>query len=401
MILKKLFLTILLCVLVLPLNLQAQQSDYQLQKQFKIGADSLLSAIETMQSAQQADSILVLIDSLHANYEQHEQLLDNALYPETFKGTVKDLKTRARSLQHKLLVIENQSEQLADITKQLTAIGNRFEEISTTTDSLREAIAQSEKSEAKLSGLLISYRKQIEQRDTFILDMIDSVLVSYEQLTSNQITENSIKQSKFLTNKDNVLKIIEQVSKQNINFLQQDHEMNPEDYLKMYNVQRKFADMWENTGKKLVRIYEYDASGSEKIDKSISEWGALIENKTWLSIYDYLNQQQIQIDKFKDKNTFFKAVNEYINTMTADSTSFNPEKFIAFKTFWNDSVKGDWGNYVVEADMLSLAQISEVDQKMNSWERLKETESGLNKIILGLAVVIIAGLLIALFYKPS
>jgi len=401
MILKKLLLTLLLCVFALPLSVNAQQSDYQIQKQFKLEADSLLSAIKTMQSAQQADSILVLIDSLRSTYKEHEQLLDNALYPETFGQTVKELNTRTQSLQHKLLVIENQSEQLADITDQLAVIGNRFEEISATTDSLRKAIALSEKSEAKLSGLLKDYRKQVEQRDAFILDMIDSVLVSYENLASGDISEYTVKESKFLTNKDNVFEIIEQVSKQNIDFLQQNPDMAPEDYLRMYTVHRKFEQMWETTGDKLVQMYDYDVSESKKIDKNISEWGTLIEQKTWISIYDHLKSQQIQINNFEDKNSFFEAVNGYINKMTADSTSFSPDKLIAFKTFWNDSVKGNWGNYVVESNLLSLAQISQVDSKMDTWEELKETETGLNKILFGAAFVIIAGLIIALFYKSS
>jgi len=401
MILKKLFLTTLLCVFALPLNVQAQQSDYQIQKQFKVKADSLLSAIETMQSAQQADSILVSIDSLHANYKQHEPLLDNALYPHTFEGSVKDLKTRVQRLQHKLLVIENQSEQLADITEQLAVLGNRYEEIAATTDSLREAIAQSEQSEAKLSGLLKDYRKQIEQRDAFILDMIDSVLVSYETLASGDISERAVKESKYLTDKDNVFEIIEQVSEENIAFLQQNSDMAPEDYLRMYSVQRKFEQMWKTTGNKLAQIYNYDSSKSEKIGNNISEWGKLIENETWVSIYDHLKSKQIQIDGFKDRDSFFSAVNGYINKMTSDSTSFNPDKLTAFKAFWNDSVKGDWGIYVVEADLLSLAQISEVDRKMNNLEELRETESGLNKLILGAAIFVIAGLIIALFYKST
>jgi len=401
MILKKLLLTLLLFVFALPLSVNAQQSDYEIQKQFKLEADSLLSAIETMQSAQQADSILVLIDSLRSTYKEHEQLLDNALYPKTFGQTVKELNTRTQSLQHKLLVIENQSEQLADITDQLAVIGNRFEEISATTDSLRKAIALSEKSEAKLSGLLKDYRKQVEQRDAFILDMIDSVLVSYENLASGDISEYTVKESKFLTNKDNVFEIIEQVSKQNIDFLQQNPDMAPEDYLRMYTVHRKFEQMWETTGDKLVQMYDYDVSESKKIDKNISEWGTLIEQETWISIYDHLKSQQIQINNFEDKNSFFEAVNGYINKMTADSTSFSPDKLIAFKTFWNDSVKGNWGNYVVESNLLSLAQISQVDSKMDTWEELKETETGLNKILFGAAFVIIAGLIIALFYKSS
>ncbi|MEP5944443.1 MAG: hypothetical protein ABJ356_07790, partial [Balneola sp.] len=112
-------LTLLLLFAVNSTALFAQQSDYQIKKDFENRHAELLTSIEMAQKVNEIDSLIMVIDDFKSNFSEHSEMLDYALYPESFDSKVANLKSEARSSEHKLLIIENQAERLSELTEEV------------------------------------------------------------------------------------------------------------------------------------------------------------------------------------------------------------------------------------------------------------------------------------------
>ena len=135
-------------------SLFAQQSDYQIKKDFENRHAELLTNIEMAQKVNEIDSLIMVIDDFRSNFSDHSEMLDYALYPESFDSKIANLKSEARSSEHKLLIIENQAERLSELTEEVTRFKSELSSLNSRSDSLRNAITESQESEKKLSQLL-------------------------------------------------------------------------------------------------------------------------------------------------------------------------------------------------------------------------------------------------------
>ena len=154
-------LLVTLIAVISTYSVSAQQSDYEVKKEFESRYTSLETTITKANSVNRIDSILLAIDDLALDNIEHEELLNFALYPESYASAISKLKSDARTTEYKLLIIENQTERLTMLSDEL---GNYKQEISNLvkrSDSLRIAIASSQESERKLSELVRNYRKSV------------------------------------------------------------------------------------------------------------------------------------------------------------------------------------------------------------------------------------------------
>src|SRR5699024_9192796 len=121
------------------------------------------------------------IAAFEQEYQPHAELLDNALYPETFEEKIKELKTNARMAANRLQRMTKQDEQLTGLQLRLIAYQEHVAKLTKDVDSLRQAMAESIQSEERLSGMVRNYRKNLEERDELILSFIDSTILAYQK----------------------------------------------------------------------------------------------------------------------------------------------------------------------------------------------------------------------------
>jgi len=379
----------------------AQQSDYQVQQSFLKQADSLRHQITYLDSSNEADSVLNAVETFRENFAKFEELLDDVLFPQSFNKITDDIYEQARAAHHKFLILENQEEELSKLSGQIALLSSRFNALNTTADSLKKEIKESENSEARLSRLLAEYRKSIEQRDAVIFDMADSLLFVYKRFYTTDSNEaEAVQQQKLATTGRDLLRAIHQASEENVAILSRDHQFTTEEYLRMYAAQYKFQEMWDKIGGDLSGLYESEELYKQKIDKSIHRWKDTVKSRAWSAIYTDLKKHQVEVDSFYDQQTFFKALNGYLESSGTKGTGLSNEKLSVFREFWDDKIKEDWGSYVTESDMLTLSQISAIDKKLHSGSDDIEEQSYLLPVLLGFCLLVIAGLIIALFFKP-
>jgi predicted RNase H-like nuclease (RuvC/YqgF family) len=179
----------------------AQTSDYQIKKKYEDSYKELKTAINNAMTVNQIDSLSMEISNLKYRNEEHEELLDNALYPETFESSIANLQQNARNAEHKLLVIEDQNERLDRLSSELSNYKSEIAHLNNRTDSLRNAILNSEKSESNLSALVKRYRNSMQKRDEFVLSMIDSLFITYKDMNGETMAELSEKKSATIHSK--------------------------------------------------------------------------------------------------------------------------------------------------------------------------------------------------------
>lgn len=389
-------------------NVYSQTSDYQVKKNFEESYAELRTSINNAMSVSDIDSLKDEAENLQYRYERKEEILDHALYPKTFEASIEELKQLARNAEHKLLIIESQNEKLAGLSDQLTSYKTEIANLNSRTDSLRGAILASEESESDLSALVKRYRSSMEQRDEFVLNMIDSLFITYKDLKGGTLAELSEQaKSRSLNGDENPLKVIESVIDENIQILKsRDGSLQTEDYLRMHVVQSRFHEVWNQIGDDLTRIYggNQPEQWAANIETKLSDWKASSSKNMWASIDKHLEQNNVDLGAFDNNESFYKAIESFIDKATDASrekvvTKENYADFQKFYDFWNGKIKNDWGRFVQEGEVLTMNQISTIDNEMINWRDEAKPRSFVIPIMFGLSLLTIVGLIIVLARK--
>ena len=404
---KRLITTTFIAVLLIigTASVFAQTSDYQIKNNFEERYAELKNSIEEAMTVNRIDSLKGEIEDFEYYNEDHEKLLNNALYPDSFEGSIAELHQRARAAEHKLLIIENQDEKLASLTSELNSYKSEIANLNSRTDSLRNAIVASEQSESNLSNLVERYRKSMEERDDFGLNIIDFLFITYKDMQGQALAEFSEENgSRALQQQDNPLELIQSVIEENIQILKSnDGSLQTEDYLRMYVVQSRFSEVWNQIGDDLTRIYAGDKANQweNNIEGKLHDWRASASKNMWASMDTYLEENNVDLGAFDNNESFYKAIDSFISKATDASrekvvTEDNYKDFQAFYDFWNGKIKSDWGRFVQEGEVLTMTQISNIDSEMMTWRDEAKPKSFLIPILFGISLLTIIGLIIVI-----
>lgn len=383
---------------------QQVQSDYQVQQEFKQTYKELSNNLENIETPAQADSLIARVRQLENTFSEHEELLDQALFPETYEERMRSLKKRTVTVQNRLTVIHEQEQKLKERNKKLTEYSTRLAQLNSQTDSLQNAIEKSVRSEKQLSNLVRQYRENLEQRDELILSIVDSVMIAYRNLDiqSLQDLENAQKRARFDAD-GNALKMIRNIAGENVEFLKSNPDLSAEEYLRMNAVHQEFVEMWQKVGTELVDIYggENPAEAQKQVKLNIQEWGQMVDRQTWAALNRSLEEEGINIPEFGDRKSFYNGLNSYVTDAVENSTENATDKgynrYRNFYTFWNSQVHSNWAGYLDDANILSNKQMASIDKKVDQWASIAKPESNLLVYLFGasiLAVVVLGVILV-------
>lgn len=388
----------------------AQQSDYEIKQDFENRYASLDSSITNAYNISEIDSVLLEIDKLALDFSKNASLLDDALYPKTFASAIAELKSNSRNAEHKLLIIENQAERLSILSNEIGQYKSEIGNLIKRSDSLRIAIANSQDSERKLSNLVADYRKSVEQRDEFIFDIVDSVFITYKALNPSVVRELARQGDKgSISNTDSPLAMISSIINQNIETLQtNDESLTTDDYLRMYALQKKVNNVWDQVGDNLVKIYggTKKEAWEQDINADLDKWRASSSYAMWASLSDYMEHQNVSLTAFDNNRSFFTALDRFVENATKESgdTILKNDSYKEFKSFremWATKIKNDWNKYLVEGDVLTIPQMASIDSKLNDWgEESKPFSTGF-LLLLGFSLVVLTLLIITLTWHKT
>jgi len=380
----------------------AQQSDYRIQQDFRAEYNDIAETIDSAVSSDDVSSITEEIDQLEADYSGYSELLNAALYPETFQERISDLRERLEGTQSNIVVVEELNERIGQLQAEMEDLRNQVTQMDEQASALRQRIDRSAANERRLSALVTQYRQNIEARDTFVMEFLEDLLSRYQSMDAQ--TQSDIAEASESMD-DNPLSIIQTILSEYINQADMDSNLEAPDYVSMRAQHAYFAEVWEDIGERMANTYasESPVQARQEITDLLSTWEASINNKLWNALSTAFNQNGIELQSFSNGDDFAVALNAYVDnaieTAIAENEQANYDSYENFSDFWNSRVKGDWGELLVNGNVLSQTQMAEIDVKLGDWARNAEPVSNLMFILFLISLAVILGLIVLLVTK--
>jgi hypothetical protein len=384
------------------INVSAQTNDTQIVTSFTEKVNQLKTDIQLASKPVHTERLIDEIDTLRINFLEHKELIDYALFPNSFESVMSSL-TQQNLKQHKqVLLIEHQQSKISNLTHTLDRYRNEISVLNNKTKALLEEINESEKSEVYLSGLITDYRNNLADRDALIYLLLDSMMVSYEGIQGSNDLELHGDRKNF--QQDNLLETLNTIIQQNKEYVNANNShLSTEDYLRMYTLQKKMSRVWDSIGHNVINTYAADNQNewTKEIDQSLEDWSAIVSMKMWRSLSKYFSTNNIELGAFDDNYSFFLAINSFIDNAEADSEGFviTDDAYTDYQKFnqiWRTKVNVDWNMYIIGGEILTIAQLSSIEERLVKWD---ESSRPIHPFIVGLfslTLVAIAGFAFAM-----
>lgn len=360
---------------------QEVQSDYEIQQTFKEQYANYEQQLQNVSSPDSAEKLIKSVKQFDQEYSEHKELLDKVLYPDTYEKRIKNLKKSSVRTLNKVQTITKQQKQLNKLENQLASYEQDLSQLDQQTDSLKTAIRQSTESEKELSSMVRKYRQSLEKRDELILSFIDSMVVTYQNMDLDALQEIEDYDQKSRIKTNDALKLIHDISEENIQILQRNaSSLQLDDYMRMAEVNYQFQAMWNKLGDKIHEVYEGDNADmlAENINTNVTDWNNLLQANTVDAVKDYFAQQGIETSTFESADEFNTALHSYLDRKIKESKN-NPSEanysdLQKFKEFW-DRVEVQWTGNLAHAKVLSREQTAGLNQKVDEWTQIAQPRS--------------------------
>lgn len=382
----------------------AQQSDYRVVQDFRAEYSELVSEIDAAESSDEIASIIDEISELEAEYSGYSDLLDNSLYPDNFEDRVEDLRNRVNVSRENLSVIEDLNERISELESEIEELRDQLSQLDEEASATAERLERSAANERRLSGLVSQYRQNIEDRDAFVNNMLESLLNRYEAMDAETQSEISDASESL---EDDPLALLETILSGYINQADRESGLDASDYLRMRAQHGYFAEVWDRIGERMSNAYASDrpVQAEQEITDLLTAWEASVNNKLWGALSTAFDQNGIDLPEFTSADAFNNALNTFVDQAIETATEQNEEAdydlFSSFNDYWNSTVKAQWGEYLVAGNVLSQGDIAAIDVKLSTWGQNAAPTSNLMFILFLISLAVIIGLIVLLVTKKS
>ena len=383
-------------------TVEAQQSDYEIQQEFRAEYHQITEWIDNAVSSEDLDEVSDRIDALEAEYGEHTDIINSAIYPDTYSSRLNDLRSRFSAAQQNVATIEELNERVEELEEELEEFRQQLATMDERAEDLQREIRDSQANERRLSGLVQQYRENLEERDQFVAGFLDDLLRRYETVDSETAAELREAAEQL---DESPVDLIKTILGEYVNYANQATDLAAEDYLAMKAQHVYFSEFWDSMGERLTEIFDADApvQSRQEVDDLLSNWNSAIDNRIWGAINDSFAQNNIDLDNFSSADAFYNALQSYVSSATERSEEQNREEDLEeyrnFSQYWNNTVKANWGETLFTGNILTYEQVSDIDQQLGGWNVAAVPTSNLMLILFIVALAVIIGLVIALVRK--
>lgn len=396
-----LFVVLTLCT---GLSAIAQQSDYQIQQDFETEYTELLERIEQAGTTEALSEIEEAINNLESEYEEHSDLIDSAMYPETFEDAIATLRNNHAEAVENTSTIEELNEEISSLEGEIDDFRSQLSQMNQETQDLQRQIKESTENEARQAALIRQYRENIEERNLFVSNFLGDLLSKYQSMDRAERQEISEAAGRL---EENPVDVIQNVINEYITMMENAEGLQAPDFVSMKAQHGYFVEVWNQIGEELTNIFapENPEQARQNVNQLLTNWQASINTNLWASLQTAFSENDIQLPEFSSSEEFNSAIHTYLDNAYETSVEANSEEdyniYRNFNSFWNDTVKSQWGEMFIEGEILTQAQIAAVDVKLDNWRDEAAPTSNLTFILLIVSVAVIIGLVVLLLTRKS
>ncbi len=382
----------------------AQQSDYQIQQDFRADYSELVNRVDNAVSSEDLEGLNADIDALEADYSEYSGIIDAALYPDTFSGKVDDLRSRYSASEQNISVIEQLNERIRDLMGELDQFRDELANLDEEQADLKQQLDRSSANERRQAALIRQYRQNLEQRDEFVTEFLENLMTKYQSMdaaTQSEIADAAERMD------DNPVEVLKTIISEYTNIADQSSDLTSAEYLAMRAQHGYFVDVWDRIGDRLTNTFAPDSPVQERqeISDLLAAWQASVDNKLWNALSTSFNQNGIELGAFTSPSTFFDALGIYVREAAETALESNREEdyeaYRNFANFWNSTVKGQWGELLIQGDVLSTSEMAEIDVQLGTWGENAPPTSNLMFILFLISLAVIIGLVVLLVTKKN
>lgn len=401
---KTTFSTIVALLFVASATVVAQQSDYQIQQDFRTNHAELAERVDNATTSGELSEISSDIDALEADYSEYSSIINAALYPDTFSGKVRDLRNRYNAARNHVTALEDANERISELMAQVDDFRNQLAQMDEEIADLKEQIDRSSANERRQAALIRQYRQNIEQRDAFVSEVLEQLMKRYQEVDSATQAEIADALERL---SDNPIELLKTIIAEYTNMADQDSGLEAPDFVRMRAQHGYFSEVWNRIGERLANTFAPDnpVEARQEVTDMLAAWLASIDNKLWNALTTAFNQNGIELPAFTSASTFNNALNQYVdNAIEVSRESNNEEDYQIYRNFanyWNNTVKAQWGELLVSGGILSTSDIAAIDVKLNEWSEHATPTSNLMFILFLISLAVIIGLVVLLVTKKS
>ncbi len=386
-----------------------QQSDYQIVRNYQTEYNTILNNIKTLNSVDEADEVLSRIDRVENEFSEYSSLINRFIFPEDFSSQISSLRDITTSSRGHLRTVADQSGRIDTMTGEISDLTSRLEQFSQESDDLRSQLDQMTRSRNASASQARSLRTQLEGRDEFILNLVDSLFVAYDNLDLGSLSPAERQEFAMRADVDNVIGHIGSVVESNIAFVDTHTQLSSGDYLKLRANLVKFQDSWEKLGSRLADIYESEGERADKVGEvndRISTWSNRLDESVWASLRAAFANRGIELDSFNSSSSFYSALNSYLDSALSrvqEGGGSEQEKghVANFTDVWQNEVKVNWQEFIIDGRVLSYENLATIDGKLSDWTVSAEPRSSMWLIVSGILGLVVLVLIVLLVTKSG
>lgn len=396
-----LFLVLTLCT---GISAIAQQSDYQIQQDFNTEYKELLERIEQAGTTEALSEIEEAINNFETEYEEHSDIIDASLHPETFENAISTLRDNHAQAVESTSTIEDLNDQVSSLEDEIDGFKSQLDQMDQETADLQQQIQESTENEARQAALIRQYRENIEERNLFVSNFLGDLLSKYQSMDRAQRQEISEAAGRL---EENPVDVIQNVINEYIAMMENAEGLQAPDFVSMKAQHGYFVEVWNQVGEQLTAIFSPDnpEQARANVNQLLSNWSDSINTNLWNSLHTAFSENDIQLNEFSSSEELNTALHTYLDNAYEASVEANSEEdyniYQNFNSFWNNTVKSEWGEMFVEGDILTQAQIAAVDTKLDNWRDEAAPTSNLIFILLIVSIAVIIGLVVLLLTRKS
>lgn len=370
----------------------AQQSDFAITRGFDEQYKALSTAIENALSVAVLDSLRAELDSCDARYANHEQLLDRYLYPETFAGRMKGLRTSHALTYDRVYLITTQGVRLEELETRIFTLTQRVDTLTAERTRLLAELQTLKKSSTEYRDLVRRLQANILAKDRLILALIDTVFQRYNKdyTQADDIQRESLTRQ---VEKANLLSRVDGVATDNLAFLETT-TLQPKDYVTLVDQYQQFASRWTALRERLVaasvagttapaatgartdsRARGTSSPGSlvkpdqpepaARVDSVLEAWGAKLQSVYWQGVEQEFVSRGVVVDPFHDAATFATSVRALVGRYRESGD--DPSIFV--NDIWRNKIDKEWRESLVKPALLGAAEYAALDEMVGELAR--------------------------------
>ncbi len=399
---------VVLFVFMVGMGMVQESSDYAIVQRFQATAKQISKAIEASNTVQECNVINRRIEGLKNDYQVYEQLLDNALYPETFNSILNDLRSKLTMRQRDLATIEKQGGQIQELETKIQELTDQIAALTAQNEKLFADVQRLSQNIKRLTGdlftsstpldslqrLVVQLRKGLQERDALITALIDSIFLQYDK-NLEQMSETERKALIAKVEKHGLLSNVKRSLQDNIAFVEITN-LKGTDAEEIIKQQRQLQAIWNAVGSKLTTLYataKQRKVETSTIDSLFVQWNLKINSALWRSLNALFLAKDFQIVEFNNGNEFVASLGAFFEAQASNRDDESKEtRYKKFTTFneeiWIPELQMGWFPTLIKLGHLTESQKAELEDKYSRWKSGVEPASSILPVVLVILVVV-------------